>query len=96
MISQYLRDIGITGRECISCKWVAGKLLTKNRRIRSQTLPQIQLLRAQFHQQNQLKLSSMVNASMVQAGASISEAAGTDGANYGNSVVSILQRPERG
>jgi len=29
----------------------------------------------------------MLNATMVQAGASISEAAGTTGASYGNSIV---------
>jgi hypothetical protein len=55
--------------------------------VREQTLPQIALLRQQFHLQNQVKLNSMLNATMVQAGASISEAAGTTGASYGNSIV---------
>lgn len=57
--------------------------------VREQTLPQIALLRQQFQLQNQVKLSNMLNATIVQGGASISEAAGTTGYNYGNSVVGM-------
>lgn len=56
-------------------------------RMKMTLLPQIQLMQVQFHSQQALKMSAMNNAIMVQGGASISEAAGVDGYDHGNSTV---------
>jgi hypothetical protein len=57
--------------------------------VRDRTVPLIQAYRAQFNMQNMRKAHAYVNATAVQAGASVSEAAGSDGYKYGNSVVSF-------
>ncbi|KAH6670639.1 hypothetical protein B0J14DRAFT_596673 [Halenospora varia] len=56
-------------------------------RMKMTLLPQIQLMQVQFQSQQALKMSAMNNAIMVQGGASISEAAGVDGYDHGNSTV---------
>ncbi|KAF4636541.1 hypothetical protein G7Y89_g1542 [Cudoniella acicularis] len=56
-------------------------------RVKLTVLPQIQLMQVQYQSQQMLKLNAMQNALIVQGGANISEAAGVDGQNHGNSVV---------
>ncbi|CAG8977080.1 hypothetical protein HYALB_00005788 [Hymenoscyphus albidus] len=47
----------------------------------------INLLRAEFENQNMLKMTAMQSATLVRGGASIFEIVGTDGYDHGNSVV---------
>ncbi|KAG9238275.1 hypothetical protein BJ875DRAFT_451547 [Amylocarpus encephaloides] len=56
-------------------------------RIRDSTLPLINTLQAEFAIQNAKKMTAMTNSLTLQGSAMLSEAAGTDGLNHGNSVV---------
>ncbi|EPE36594.1 hypothetical protein GLAREA_08757 [Glarea lozoyensis ATCC 20868] len=56
-------------------------------KVRDSTLPLIKALQAEFAMGNMMKMSAMQSAMMIQGGASISEAAGTDGLDHGNSAV---------
>jgi hypothetical protein len=78
----------------------------QRQRVRDSTLPLIKALQAEFAMMNVRKMNgkcsivdlviltkvgvAMQSAMMVQGGASISEAAGTDGMDYGNFTVSLV------